>query len=100
MKNTDHINLLGLKAKDAVTGFSGVVTSISFDLYGCVQAIVTPPVDKDGNAKDGRWFDIIRLHVKRGITSRSAAQPWFIAHKRRQRRRSALGKIARRTHRS
>lgn len=56
-----HINLLGRKMRDRVTGFEGVVSSISFDLYGCVQAAVTPPVDKDGKLPDGRWFDVQRL---------------------------------------
>lgn len=31
-----HIDLLGLKAEDKVTGFKGVITTLSFDLYGCV----------------------------------------------------------------
>lgn len=56
-------NLLGLKVKDRVTGCTGVVTSISYDLYGCVQAIVTPFADKDGQHKDSRWYDTKRLIV-------------------------------------
>lgn len=56
-----HINLLGLKVRDRVTYFEGIVSSISFDLYGCVQAAVSPPVDKEGKLPDGRWFDIHRL---------------------------------------
>jgi len=43
-----HLSLLGLKVKDKVTGYTGVVASIGFDLYGCVQAIVNPGMDKDG----------------------------------------------------
>lgn len=58
-----HMGLLGLKVEDKVTGFKGVVSSISFDLYGCVQTIVTPFVDKDGKAGDGRWFDVTRLTI-------------------------------------
>ena len=57
------IKLLGLKVRDEVTGFEGVVSSISFDLYGCVQAVVTPPVDKDGKDRSGAWFDVSRLVV-------------------------------------
>lgn len=56
------IDLLGYKVKDAVTGFEGVVSSVSFDLYGCVQAIVTPAtVNKDGKIGDSHWFDVKRL---------------------------------------
>ena len=58
------INLLGLKVRDTVTGFTGVVTTISYDLYGCVQAIVTPSVDsKTQRREDGQWFDTKRLVV-------------------------------------
>jgi len=58
-----HIELLGKKAKDKVTGFTGVVTCISFDLYGCVQAIVSPPLDEKGNVPKSQWFDVTRLTV-------------------------------------
>ena len=47
-----HLDLLGLKVKDRVSDFEGVVISISFDLYGCVQADVRPfTTDKDGLVK-------------------------------------------------
>lgn len=54
---------LGYRVTDVITGFAGVVTSVSFDVAGCVQAIVQPVVDKDGKPNDGRWFDVIRLNV-------------------------------------
>lgn len=60
----DYMKLLGMKAKDRVTGASGVVTSLSFDLYGCVQAWLTPPVAKGGKQPDnGGWYDAKRLEV-------------------------------------
>lgn len=59
----DHLNLLGHKVTDRVTGFTGVVTSVSFDLYGCIQAIVHPGLDKDGKPSDQCWFDVNRLQV-------------------------------------
>lgn len=58
------LQLLGVKAIDKVTGFSGVVTSICYDLVGCIQAAITPPADlKEGKIPDGRWFDISRLDI-------------------------------------
>jgi hypothetical protein len=57
------ISLLGLKARDRVTGFSGVISSVTFDLYGCVQAIVTPPVNAEGKTGEVHWFDIKRLET-------------------------------------
>ena len=57
----NHIKTLGFQVKDRVTGFKGVIESISFDLYGCVQAVVRPPIDKNGGLPDSRWFDVTRL---------------------------------------
>ena len=56
-------DLLGKKVKDKVIGCEGVVTSISYDLYGCVQALLTPFVDKEGKKGDSDWFDSKRLIV-------------------------------------
>ena len=58
--------LLGRKVKDKVTGQEGVVTSISFDLFGCVQAVVDPGIDKDQKRIDSHWMDTHRLVVKKG----------------------------------
>lgn len=65
MKNAiqTHIDLLGMPCKDKVTGLTGVVTSIGFDLYGCVQAIVHPGLDDNGKLKDTLWFDVARLEI-------------------------------------
>ncbi len=59
----DHFKLLGFKARDVVTGFEGVVESISFDLYGCIQAVLRPTLDKakPKEVPDGRWFDLKRI---------------------------------------
>lgn len=55
---------MGLKVRDRVLGFSGVATSVSYDLYGCVQAYVIPSgVGKDGKIQDGAWFDTHRLEI-------------------------------------
>lgn len=58
-----HLDLLGKRVVDKVTGFVGVVTSVSFDLYGCVQAIVHPGLADDGKIREQSWFDIARLTV-------------------------------------
>lgn len=55
--------MLGLKVEDKVTGFRGVVASVGFDLYGCIQAIVNPGLGADGKLMDQQWFDIARLKV-------------------------------------
>lgn len=62
-----HLELLGMKVRDRVTGFVGVVSSVSFDLYGCVQAIVTQEArvaDKGQVIGDQHWFDVKRLEAQ------------------------------------
>jgi hypothetical protein len=58
-----HLSILGMRVADRVTGLVGVATSVGFDLYGCVQVIVNPGIDKDGKLRDQLWFDIARLEV-------------------------------------
>lgn len=60
-----HIDLLGFRATDKVTGYSGVIDTISFDLYGCVQAILKGGLDEKGEVRQGCWFDVARLDVDR-----------------------------------
>ena len=62
-KVKQHLSLLGLKVRDRVTGLGGIVTSVGFDMYGCIQAIVHPGNDKDGKPRDQLWFDVNRLEV-------------------------------------
>lgn len=63
MEINKHMELLGMKVIDRVTGFKGVVSSVSFDLYGCIQAIVTPEAGDLGKQESGMWFDVSRLRV-------------------------------------
>jgi len=59
-----HFELLGHRVKDKVSDYRGVVISISFDLYGCIQADVRPlELDKDGKLQVGHWLDVSRLKV-------------------------------------
>ena len=41
-------SLLGRKARDQVTNAEGVITSVTFDLFGCIQALLKPPIGDDG----------------------------------------------------
>jgi hypothetical protein len=52
---------LGIKVKDKITGFEGIVTGFVTYLSGCNQSLVVPPVDKDGKVVEGVWFDVQRL---------------------------------------
>ena len=59
-----YMDLMGRRVRDKVTKFEGVVGSVCFDLYGCVQVSITPGVnDKDGKLGDQYWFDWKRIEV-------------------------------------
>jgi len=58
-----HLDLLGKRIKDRVTGIEGVATSVSFDLYGCVQVVLTPAVQDDNEIKSGVWMDVNRIEI-------------------------------------
>lgn len=62
----EHLDILGHRASDKVTGFKGVITTISFDLYGCIQAIITP-TDVGKDTSDSKWFDITRLNIESSV---------------------------------
>ena len=51
---------LGVKAKDKLTGFEGVIVGRAQYLTGCTQYCLTPPA-KDGELRDSHWFDEARL---------------------------------------
>lgn len=62
------IKKLGWKAKDKVTGFTGIITHVGIDISGCLQAIVKPAVIKDKDTglqkeADGVWYDVARLEL-------------------------------------
>ena len=58
-----YFEVFGRKVRDVVTGFEGTCTSIGFDLYGCVQAVITPSMNEKKEIPDGRWLDIARIVV-------------------------------------
>ena len=55
------MELLGLEVEDKVTKVSGIVTSISYDLYGCIQAVITPDAETNNRDSVIGWYDIKRL---------------------------------------
>lgn len=73
----ETIGLLGFQAKDRITGFTGVIESVCFDLYGCVQVLLKPPMTDRGELNSGVWFDVARVEVYR--TKRVMPVPDFEA---------------------
>ena len=62
MRYEQVVNMLGYKAKDKITGTEGIITSICFDLYGCIQAILTKQ-NRDEDKSSFGWIDINRLKI-------------------------------------
>lgn len=58
--------LIGRLVKDKITGFSGRVTGYVQYITGCNQALVAPPIDKDGKGVSAAWFDEQRLEFVDG----------------------------------
>lgn len=56
-----YLAFLGQPMKDKVTGISGMLDSVCFDAYGCIQGSLRGKANKDGSLPDGRWFDMKRL---------------------------------------
>ena len=52
---------LGIKVRDKISGFTGIVTGFVTYISGCNQALVAPLVKDDGSLGDSLWFDVQRL---------------------------------------
>ena len=55
---------LGCEAKDKITGFSGIVVSVTEFMYGCRRLELIPrTLGKDGKVQEGAMFDEPQLEV-------------------------------------
>lgn len=57
----EYLALLGTTMKDRVTGVTGMVSSVCFDAYGCIQLCLAQTVQPDGKVPDSYWMDEKRL---------------------------------------
>lgn len=60
---------LGDKARDQVTGFTGIAVARTVWLHGCVRVTLQPQsLDKDGKPLESQTFDELQLAlVKAGV---------------------------------
>jgi len=47
----------GKEYEDTITGFKGKCTGIVRHQFGCIRALLQPPIDKDGKHPEGIWLD-------------------------------------------
>lgn len=59
----DCLAFLGRKGSDKITGATGVITSVCFDLYGCIQIALHCGLDKDRKPIELFWYDISRIKI-------------------------------------
>lgn len=59
----EPIYRLGLRARDKITGYEGIIYSFVKYLYGCNQYGINPGIDKDGKLKEVVWFDEGRIEI-------------------------------------
>ena len=71
IKVMEHFKFLGFRAKDVIAGAEGVITSIAFDISGCVQGFLSRGFDKEGKRLEGYWIDTKQIL----IMSKSAVMP-------------------------
>lgn len=67
----------GLRVTDTITGFQGTITGRIDHLFGCLQYIVTPTVDKDGNKRKVSYISENRISVDNGNDDIENIQPVF-----------------------
>lgn len=53
----------GDRARDIITGLTGIVVGKATYLTGCTQVLIKPETLKDGAILDGTWIDIQRVKV-------------------------------------
>ncbi len=54
---------LGVKAKDKITGFKGIIVGRAEHLFGCNTYGISPQTLKDGQRINTEWFDEGRIEV-------------------------------------
>ena len=58
------VDFLGKQVKDKISGRKGIVTSVCFDLYGCIQVVINEQrKDKDDKEITFGWIDINRIEI-------------------------------------
>lgn len=55
--------MMGLKVREKITGFEGIVTGYCIYISGCNQALVAPATDENGKHVEAMWWDEQRLDV-------------------------------------
>lgn len=63
MSKDDGRVQLGMRAKDKITGLSGIVVAITRWLNGCVRVTLQPEKLDSGKVRDSHTFDVEQVEV-------------------------------------
>lgn len=56
--------LLGREAKCRITGYTGIITSYTDWLFGCLRVgLQKQELDKDGKVEEAQWYDIEQVEI-------------------------------------
>lgn len=66
---------LGSKVRDSHTGFTGLATSRTENLYGAPRICIEGYLDKDGRVPAPQWFDEARVEEVKDERPRAGFQP-------------------------
>ena len=58
-----HEAKLGAKAKDNITGFTGIIVAVTEWLNGCIRVMIQPQEMREGKPIDAHSFDIEQITV-------------------------------------
>lgn len=51
------------QVRNVISGFEGIITGKCEYINGCVQFLVQPRVDKEGNHRNAKWIDDAELEM-------------------------------------
>ncbi len=61
-KLLQYVEQLGYEARDKITGLKGVITSVSFDVSGCIQYLLLLK-PSEGKYPESYWLDVNRIEI-------------------------------------
>jgi len=63
IEDTETDVTLGNEVKDTVTGITGIVTTITYNMYNCPRVAINPTREGGEYSNDREWFDLPRVEV-------------------------------------
>lgn len=60
--NIGNLPIIGRMAKDVISGYSGIITNVQFNIDGCIEIGITSDIQSTSiSFTDGTYFDLSRV---------------------------------------